>query len=108
MKMFKLLIISFMSILTVQVFAADNLKIDDFSKIKWQLRASDGKLFLRNLDDFDNSFLGCCDKFYIDTTTEPGKALWSAFLSKYTSKQGGYISVANKKAEGHIVNIGNW
>src|SRR5438045_266905 len=55
--------------------------IGNMSQLSWQL-GTDGKVYLRNLSQFDANFLGCCYSYWVDTTTPVGKAIWSAMLLK--------------------------
>lgn len=90
-------------------YASDCLNVSDFSQIKWQLRSTDGRVHLRNLDSFDPSYLGCCYNYHIDTSTEPGKAIWSAFLAKEMASQGGTLCIADKQTANSPINfIGDW
>jgi hypothetical protein len=59
--------------------AADTIAIDHPETIKYAI--SDNKVYLRNLNDYDSTWLGCCYNYYFDLTTDGGKAMFSTFLS---------------------------
>jgi hypothetical protein len=57
------------------VRADDGVRIPDASQLSFAIDPS-GKVWLRNLNQFDSTFLGCCYNFYIDTTTQYGMVMW--------------------------------
>ncbi|MEP2103973.1 MAG: hypothetical protein ABJP02_17740 [Parasphingorhabdus sp.] len=59
------------------------VQISDASQIKFLV--SDNKVFLRNLDQFDSNWLGCCYNYWFDLTTETGKSHYAYFLLRYAS-----------------------
>jgi hypothetical protein len=77
------------------------------SQLKWQMDPS-GKVWLRNLNEFNPSFLGCCYNYYIDTTTTVGKSAWSAVLTKIASSGALILGVAQKEQVGPVTYFGNW
>lgn len=56
------------------VTAEEWITVNDMSLLKWQMSPS-GKVYLRNLNEFNNQALACCYNYHIDTTTEAGKSL---------------------------------
>lgn len=89
-------------------FAVDFVGVDDMSKIKWQIQSSTGKVFIRNLDEFNSGFLGCCYNHYIETTTDEGKAVWSTILSHMMAGKPLSLGVTDKTQAGPIVYFGKW
>ena len=82
--------------------------VPDMSQLSWQLD-SNGVVWLRNLNAFDSSVLGCCYNFSIDTTTATGKSMWSAILTKIELAQPLYLGLGNGNASpGPVTYIGNW
>ena len=87
--------------------ATDYLRIDDASQIRWLVDSS-GKVYLRNLDVFDNTYLGCCYNYWIDTSTEGGKIFFSVFLARVSAGQRLWISLPDKTVPNAVSNIGDW
>ncbi len=81
--------------------------VTNMAQLSWQM-APDGKVWLRNLDQFNGSFLGCCYNYWIDTTSPTGKAMWAAILLKIGTGQSLYLGLANPAQSGQIEYIGNW
>ncbi len=69
--------------LTSPAMAFSTVQISDASQIKFLI--SDNKVFLRNLDQFDSNWLGCCYNYWFDLTTETGKSHYAYFLLRYAS-----------------------
>ncbi len=108
-KLYVLVILFFTSF---NCYSADHVWINDPSSLKWQ-QYSDGKIYFRNLNEFPdgvytNNFGGCCVKYWVDTTTDGGKALWSTILYHMASNKPFYISKSSAATDGHILNIGEW
>ncbi|WP_035055833.1 hypothetical protein [Andreprevotia chitinilytica] len=103
----KLYLMLLMSVLASVVQADDTVVISDVSKLKW-LGSTNGLIYLRNLSDFDPSFLPCCYNYYVDTSTPAGKVTWTAILMKMGTAQSINLSVSNKSQAGPIVSFGNW
>lgn len=66
--------------------AADTLVIPDASMIKYVVDIS-GVVYLRNLNEIDPTWAGCCYWFWMDVRTDAGRAQFSAFLTARTSRQ---------------------
>jgi hypothetical protein len=45
--------------------------VSDMSQLQWQIDLT-CTVYLRNLNQFDSTVLGCCYNFSLDTTTNPG------------------------------------
>ncbi len=108
----KALLFFLLCIASSYTFSTDHVWIDDPSKIKWQ-QYTDGKVYFRNLNEFpggvyQNNFGGCCVKYWIDTTTEGGKALLSTVLYHIAANRPFYISKGSAAVDGPIQNIGVW
>jgi len=87
--------------------AGDTLVISNASNIKFAA-TNDQKVYLRNLDQYDNSWLGCCNFYWIDISTDWGKAQYANLLSaKYSgSRLGLYIN--SKTSGGAFLQIGDF
>ena len=88
------------------------IHVPDMSKIKYQL-TSDGHVYFRNLNEFNNQVTGCCYAFYLDTSTTFGKSAWSTILMKMASKKDLYMYVQKNDPPTSgdpvpINHIGNW
>ncbi|WP_141229373.1 hypothetical protein [Cellvibrio mixtus] len=86
--------------------------VEDMSRLHYQL-TSDGNVYFRNLNQFNNQVTGCCYAFVLDTTTPYGKSAWSVILMKVASKGSlsMYVSEANPPTSGNpatIDHLGNW
>ena len=87
-------------------YADDAVIVPDPALLKWQL-ASDGKVYLRNLNEFDPTFLGCCYNFSIDLATTVGKNLWAALLTQIAMGKPLYLFVSNKAQPSPVTILGN-
>ncbi len=74
--------------------------VSDASQIK--LLISDEKVFLRNLDQFNSSWLGCCNNYWFDLTTESGKSHYAYFLLRYASGEAIDLLV-NDKTQPNVI-----
>jgi len=88
------------------VQADDAVTVPDSSLISWQMDAS-GKVWLRNLDQFNSTFLGCCYNYYIDLTTVDGKAKWATMLTYIASGKPLIFFVINKSQVSQITLVMN-
>jgi hypothetical protein len=88
------------------VSADDGVTVTDMSQLRWQADTV-GRVWIRNLNQFDSTFLGCCYNYYIDTTTADGKIKWSAVLSYVATGAPLYFYVANKTQPGPVTYVGN-
>ena len=87
--------------------ASDHLYIDDASQIRWLVNSS-GRVYLRNLHTFDNTYLGCCYNYWINTSTEAGKIFFAVFLARVSAGQPIWISIPDKTVPNAVSNIGRW
>lgn len=75
------------SFITYPVAAQDQiLSIPDASQIAF-VANPDGKVYLRNLQQFNPSWAGCCYNHWIDTTTDAGRTQFAIFLTAYYSQK---------------------
>jgi hypothetical protein len=91
---------------TATALADDGVTVTDMTQLHWQADPT-GKVYIRNLSQFDASFLVGNYNFYIDTTTADGKIKWSAVLTYVQAGGSLYFYVANKTQPGPITFVGN-
>jgi hypothetical protein len=92
--------------------AGGYVNISDVSALQYQM-ASDGVVWLRNLNAFNSSVTGCCYAFYLDTTSPYGKSAWALVLMKMATGGGlwMYVSEMNPPTSGNpaaVQQLGNW
>ena len=87
--------------------AVDFVYVPDMGTLSWQM-TPDGFVYLRNLNSYNNSYLGCCYNWRVDTTTTAGKSIWSAMLVKIAQHAPLYIGVGSMTVPGPVLYIGNW
>lgn len=92
--------------------AGTYVHINDMSQVQYQL-SGDGKVYFRNLNQFNSQVTGCCYAFVLDTTTGFGKSAWSVILMKIASKGSlsMYVSEANPPTHDNpaiIDHLGSW
>jgi hypothetical protein len=79
--------------------------VPNASTLKWQIAGN--AVYLRNLNDYDASFLGCCYNYSIDLTVPYGKAMWATILLKMGT--GAPISLGMERTvAGPVTQIGNF
>lgn len=81
--------------------------VPDLSLLKYQTYP-DGKLYLRNLNEFNSNALGCCYNYYVDTTTIQGKNIFALILTKAAQGKGLYLGVPDGFAAGGVSYVGEW
>jgi len=91
---------------------AGYIHVSDMSKVDYQL-VGDGKVYFRNLNEFNSAATGCCYAFALDTTTPYGKSAWSVILMKMASQKPLSLYVQNytPPTSGNpamIDHLGNW
>lgn len=65
---------------------SDNwFKVNDASQIQYLIGGP--QIYLRNLNTFDSTVLGCCYNYWIDVSTDAGKAAWATLLAKMQAQQ---------------------
>ena len=87
--------------------AADVLVVPDASVLKYIVN-NDGKVYLRNLDAVDPTWAGCCYNFWMDITTDVGRAQFSAFLTAKTSHQRLVFYVGSKAGPTAFAHVGDF
>ena len=88
--------------------ASDRFSISDASQVQFTVNpgTSPAYVFFRNLDSFGPGWLGCCGNYFIDVSTEGGKAQFSTFLAAYFSRQ--KIVFYVEKNGGPLGHVGNF
>jgi len=81
--------------------------VGDLSLLKYQT-APDGRVYVRNLNEFNGSALGCCYNYYVDTNTVEGKNIFALILFKAAQGKGLYLGVADQFAPGAITYVGEF
>ena len=81
--------------------------IPDVSLVTYQL-SPDGRVYFRNLNQFNSAALGCCYNYWIDTTAQHGKNQFALFLSKQAQGKGLNFSIPDNGAPGTIDYIGEY
>ena len=76
-------------------------EVIDTSQLKY-LVASDSHVYLRNLNQFDSTVLGCCYNYWIDVSTTSGQAMWATLLAKIQTQQSIWIFVSSQTAPGSV------
>jgi hypothetical protein len=87
--------------------AEDWITVNDMSQVNWQITPS-GRVYFRNLNEFRSDALACCYNYYLDTTTDTGKALWSVVLTKMTTSSKLILGTPNISEAGPITYAGIW
>ena len=65
--------------------AGDGLVVPDASVLQYGVQ--DYKVYFRNLNQVDSTWLPCCYNYWIDISTDNGRAQFSAFLTAKASHQ---------------------
>lgn len=88
-------------------YAYGQVYIPDASLLQYQLTPG-GRVYFRNLNQFNGNALGCCYNYWIDTTTENGKNIFALFMSKAAQGKGLYFLFPDGGATGSIDYVGEW
>ena len=88
--------------------AVDYLAVGNAAQLSWFYDASSGRVYFRNLDQFNAGFLGCCYNWYIDTSTTVGRTLWASILLKMAGAQPVNLGVGAMGTAGPVLYAGNW
>ena len=88
--------------------AVDTVVVGNAAQLSWFYDGSSGKVYFRNFDQFNASFLGCCFNFYIDTSTAVGRTLWASILLKMAGAQPVNLIVGAMNTAGPVLYAGNW
>lgn len=108
-KIFKLLTVVGLAMLTVNPACAapEALVVNDASQVQFVANlGNDAAVFFRNFGSLAPGWLGCCDKYYIDLSTDGGKAQYATFLTAYFSKS--KIVFYAEKNGGPLLRVGNF
>jgi len=84
---------------------ADSVIIPDAANVKYAV--GDGKAYFRNLDEFNPAFSGCCFDYWLDLSTDTGRAMFATFLSKQISGQP-VVLFKLAPSDGAIEYVGNF
>ena len=103
----KKIIVLLLLFITLPSNAEDWITVNDMSQIKWQI-VPNGKVYFRNLNEFNSRALACCYNYYIDTTTPAGKSLWSVILTKMATSKKLILGTPNLSTAGPITYAGIW
>ena len=87
--------------LSAPAFADYWFQVPDSSQLKYVV-GNDSKVYLRNLNQFDSTVLGCCYNYWIDLSTAAGRAQWATLLAKIQSGQEVWIFVTSQTAQGTV------
>jgi len=87
--------------------STDFLHIQDASQIKWQITAQN-RVYLRNLHEFDPSYLACCYNYWFDASTDAGKSFLSVLLAKAAAAKSIHIGVVDKTIVSEVNYVGDW
>jgi hypothetical protein len=88
--------------------AVDTVVVTNAAQLTWFYDSSSGKVYFRNLDQFNANFLGCCFNWYIDTSTTVGRTLWASILLKMAGAQPINLIVGAMNTAGPVLYAGNW
>lgn len=75
-------------------------KVNDASQITYLV--GNPQIYLRNLNTFDSTVLGCCYNYWIDISTDAGKAAWATLLAKMQTQQAIWIYVTSQTVGGSV------
>ena len=89
--------------------AYDILVVPDASVIKYAVDPT-GFVYLRNLNEVDPTWAGCCGNFWINTNTDGGRAMYSALLTAAATNRRLTIVAASKAGSPNepLQQIGNF
>jgi hypothetical protein len=73
-------------------------KVNDASQIQYLIGSP--QIYLRNLNTFDSTVLSCCYNYWIDVSTDAGKASWATLLAKMQAQQAIWIYIASQTVAG--------
>jgi hypothetical protein len=85
---------------------AEGLVVPDASVLQYSVQ--DGRVYFRNLNQVDSTWLACCSNYWIDLSTDNGRAQFSAFLSAKVSHQRIVFYVTSKAAPTVIGLVGDF
>lgn len=91
---------------TSTAHAGDGLVVPDASVLQYGVQ--DGRAYIRNLNQVDSTWLPCCYNYWIDLSTDNGRAQFSAFLSAKVSRQRIVFYVGSKATATVIAIVGDF
>jgi hypothetical protein len=79
-------------------------KVNDASQIQYFVNSTPNstQIYLRNLNTFDSTVLGCCFNYWVDISTDLGKAIWATLLAKIQAQQPIWIYITSQTAAGPV------
>jgi hypothetical protein len=77
-------------------------RVSDASLIQYQI-APPSQVLLRNLNSFDSTVLGCCYNYWIDLSTDAGRAMWATLLTKMEAREPIWVWVTSQTAGGAVM-----
>jgi len=87
--------------------AAESLVVPDASVLQYGAN-NDAKVYIRNLNQVDGSWMGCCYNYWIDVSTDAGRAQFSAFLTARASHSRIVFFIADKTAISPFIMVGDF
>ena len=88
--------------------AVDTVVVGNAAQLTWLYDSATGRVYLRNLDQFNPAFLGCCYNWYLDTNSTTGRTLWAAILLRIAGAQPINLVVGAMNTAGPVLYAGNW
>lgn len=85
-------------------YALDGLYVSQPEKLKFVIDS--GRLYFRNLNEFGDGWKPCCYSYWIDLSTDSGKAQFSLLLTFYSSGRPFSIYKTDKLQDGQIGFLG--
>jgi len=73
-------------------------RVADASQIQY-LTDGGTRIYLRNLNSFDATVLGCCYNYWIDVSTEAGRAAWVTVLAKIEAKEHKWLYLVGSSSQ---------
>lgn len=89
------------ALVAAPAFAIAYVQVTDASQLSYSTEPS-GKVWLRNLNAFNSSALGCCWNYSIDPSTPEGKNIWVLLLMAMAQGQAINLGVPDGYAAGAV------
>ena len=87
--------------------AAESLVVPDASVLQYGVN-NDAKVYFRNLNQVGAGWLGCCYNYWIDISTDTGRAQFSAFLTAKASHSRIAFFIADKTVISPFIMVGDF
>jgi hypothetical protein len=87
--------------------AAESLVVPDASVLQYGVN-DNGRVYFRNLDQVNASWLGCCCNYWIDLSTETGRGQFSAFPTAKASHSRVAFFIADKTVMSAFIMVGDF